>query len=112
MTDQTDLRNYHSMQKAALECINRFNKDTLTAQKMEKINRGRAEKANRYLHPRVGITMRARSTSKHAPTAQNISTKVTQVALVLDGRNSAYRVTLSTQCKSDNEIPIIRFLAN
>lgn len=61
---------------------------------MENISKGTAEKPRRYDQPRVGITNRASRTSKHAPIAQNISTRVTHVALALLGRNSAYKVTL------------------
>lgn len=58
------------------------------------MSKGSAEIPNKYDQPRVGITKRARSTSKQAPTAQKISIKVTHVALDLLGKNSAYNVTL------------------
>lgn len=37
---------------------------------MAKANRGPVERANNHCQPKVGITTKARATSKHAPKAQ------------------------------------------
>ena len=48
----------------------------LTIQKRAKMKRGIAENPSRYLHPRVGITIKANNASKHAPIAQNTWNKI------------------------------------
>ena len=60
-----------------------------TTQNIEKKSSGRADIPSRYDQPSVGITTRASRTSKQAPIAQNVSTRVTAVARELVGKNSA-----------------------
>jgi len=55
---------------------------------------GSVDKPSNHLQPRVGITVRARRTSKHAPNAQKLSSRTTHLPRCFTGKNSAYNVTL------------------